>query len=282
MSRRHSKSICVVLAAMAFAAIAGVGRAETLLFKDTFDNANPATSYADYGVNQELAGRQSGTYANTAYTVARMGGATPVASCQQVDNGQLSTVYGGIVSPNHNFNGPDAVGGFKVGFDILADTYWAGLSVGTDSYNTSHIPNPGVIFQFISYPSAYGAYYSGRLNVFVDGNTDSFPTALYTDSATMRHIDLVFNDLVDGNPFNGNGNLDVKAYADSSATPFLEFTLAKDFSNNYISLVSDVNIVAGHFDNLSVSNIAIPEPSALALVAGAIIGLLAYAWKKRR
>lgn len=282
MNRRYIELGCAVLAATVFVAIAGVGRAETLLFTDTFNNANHATSYADYGINQELTSRQSGTYANTAYTVARMGGGVPVDSCQQVDDGRLSAMYGGVVSPNHNFNGADAVGGLKVGFDILADTYWAGLSVGTDSYNTSHIPNPGVIFQFIAYRSPWGTYYDGRMNVYVDGNTASFPTALYTDSATMRHMDLVFNDLVDGSPFNGNGNLDVKAYLDGSATPFLEFTLAKDFSNNYLSLVSDVNVAAGHYDNLSVSNIAVPEPASLVLLAYALVGLLAYARKKRR
>jgi len=37
-----------------------------------------------------------------------------------------------------------------------------------------------------------------------------------------------------------------------------------------------------YIDNVSVTTASIPEPSSIALLTSAIVGLLAYAWRKRR
>jgi hypothetical protein len=38
----------------------------------------------------------------------------------------------------------------------------------------------------------------------------------------------------------------------------------------------------GYLDNITIEGTAVPEPSAMALAASGLVGLLAYAWRKRR
>ncbi len=62
--------------------------------------------------------------------------------------------------------------------------------------------------------------------------------------------------------------------------------LNMDLANNGLEVLLTSSPHSGqnelHFDNLDVTGPPVPEPSTLALLASGLIGLLAYAWKKRK
>ena len=286
MSRKCFRFVGVVLAAAVFAAIAGVARADTLLFQDTFNNVTDADTYGapGYGVNEELnqTYRQTGTYANTAYTQGAG------AYFREVNNttlpgaaGKLAMTQSGWVSPNHNFNGTDAAGGLKVSFDLLpgadAAASTVAVTVGANS-GGSWLPNQGLSLAFIRSYSGYN--FNGDVHYYVNGGAEN--DAHYTDTPTVWHnVTLLFTDSVDNKPFNGSGDLHVQGFMDGSTTSFMTAGLGMDVANNYITLFGGSSAASWSlFDNLTVSQV--PEPGVLLLLATGLIGLLAYAWRKRK
>ena len=297
MSRKCFKFVSVVLAAAIFATIAGVGRADTVLLQDTFNNASDSAVYGvagGYGVLQELnqSYRQTGTYANTIYTYygGRVNTGAQVNASSITGSDGSSTGAGRLclngsawVSPNHNFNGADAVGGLRVSFDLLgvgtATTNGTPeINVGANTQGAAGaLANPGLSLCFIQHYTGYPI--DGHLHYYVNAGAEQ--DAVYTTSPYVWHnISLLFTDTVDGKPFNGTGNVHVQGFLDGSSTPFVNVSLGTDFANNYISVGANGGTGYNLFDNLTISQV--PEPTALIMLVTGLIGLLAYAWRKRR
>ena len=62
--------------------------------------------------------------------------------------------------------------------------------------------------------------------------------------------------------------------------------LNMDLANNGLEVILSRSPTGGvselRFDNLDVTGPPVPEPSTLALLTSGLIGLLAYAWRKRK
>jgi hypothetical protein len=77
----------------------------------------------------------------------------------------------------------------------------------------------------------------------------------------------------------GNVNADV-GWCELNQTPFVDGQRISGYDALDYALTTVINGGSGGFDNLRVSTI--PEPSALALLTTSLLGLLAYAWRRRR
>ena len=55
-----------------------------------------------------------------------------------------------------------------------------------------------------------------------------------------------------------------------------------DFNNDHVVDGTDLNIVLSNYGHTASVTAAVPEPSTLLLAAAGLVGLLAYAWRKRR
>jgi hypothetical protein len=199
-------------------------------------------------VNFEVFPRQRGSLAPMTYTV----GGEPVFS--QVGNSYVPNALllagraagtSAAVSLDHDFReNPGFGNALVIQFDVrpvLTDrpeynttqSSWVAIDFGTTAATRNRFPqsNDGI-----------GLLFRG------DGRTQAFDTGadlgagMYADSAdgVFHHIRIEITDPTDGNPFDGDGSLAVvRAFADSSPTPFLVYERAVGFSSNYISLIGE-------------------------------------------
>ena len=291
MSRTYARLLVVWFAAVAMlSALGGSAGAETLLFKDTFNNTADASTYGDFGLNQELASRQSGTYANTTY-VAGFGSS---ANASRVNNANAQPASAGMVSLhkpialNHNFNGADAAGGLKYGMEVQqgdSANSWMIMGFGNNDAASATVATAHGLFISLD---GTGKWYKN--NVEQPGFTWLSP-----GPGTTKHlIEMVFRDTFDGNPFNGVGvgSLFIDVHVDGSPTPVTTFNWGDDPANNYIWIFN----ASGHsgfpglnnfIDNLTLTNLTpvnneIPEPSSLILAGLAALGGLFVVRRKAR
>jgi hypothetical protein len=278
-------SLVALVAVAGLVSFGGGAKASTILFKDTFDNQQTAAFYGaagGYGVNQEIANsyRQTGTYAGTAYSLI----GTTANQVNKTDTtpsgaGMFYSLGGGI-SPQHNFNGADAAGGLAYSMDIMqaypGSGPWVMFGFGYDSHSSRPDTNGLLVF------------FSGSAKLYnhnVEAPSFTWTTNPGTNT-TIHNITLVFSDpsTPDNKPFNGTGTLRMEVYADGGTTPVYTYNWASDPANNYIHVWTDGGYgTYWHLlDNLTVTNLTVPEPSTLAMLAVGLVGLLAYAWRKRK
>ncbi len=258
---------------------AGTAQAELLLL-DTFNNVEIHTHYSDYGVNQELATRQSGTYADTSYNISyyatnytqvyvptygqtlytRLGGGTRGWMALEQDFGiaELTTVsvtmrpiVGDESSGNDNGSYYSMVG--VLGADSSPNG--AAPHVSTDVGATLLVRSDG--------SHDYGwMYYNNAVLVSYGSVTaaDTYDVVVTTDGNKLSAW------------IDGTQVVDDHTLVGDAATRIVNYVSVGTGGGTYTS--------PSTFDDLQVSKI--PEPTTLVMLFTGLIGLLAYAWRRRK
>lgn len=124
----------------------------------------------------------------------------------------------------------------------------------------------------IGYLNAAGAYTETLLGI---------TSGIASDDSTWHNAAARFN----------KDNDTVGIYVDESLKATVDLTTLaggayKDYSTNYVGWGGDwcddgVNLYVSWVDNVAVGS-AVPEPGSILLTAMGLVGLLAYAWRKRK
>lgn len=281
MTRYPILHCCVLFAAVVLmSADSNTVRGETLLFSDNY-NVVPESTNINTGIGP---GRTDGTYALSTYTTytAKSGVMTVGDTDGTNPNLALSFMTGDTFAwIDHDFNGADSAGGLEVVMTarVSSTTYWWGISVGGSSADASELADrplaKGVFVRFES-PS------TGSCPVVVRENGVDYLNVTWLAARDTNYHSFKFqiNGVGDSNPFDNTGALNIKLYVDGGATPVFDYTTkATAWEHNYIGFDRGSGATA-YLDNLVVTRI--PEPSTLALLACGLVGLLAYAWRKRK
>jgi hypothetical protein len=263
-------------------------------FRDTFDNTQPATSYSDMGLNQELAKRQSG--ADTTLNYVRVAGEGSRFQVNRTDNGIPAfyapgklILFTDSVQPSataaveNNFNRDTTltVTVDPVVSDIQSRDWLAfglrGQSVALDNGNLIMATNAGVVFGIRS----MGDW-------FVEQNGDQnylFSSTPLTPNADGS-FDLVLS--VAGNQFSATVNGTLLDLNGTSPGTNLTLTGLAAGLNNFISFGSSFandsyGLFSGYkgftLDNLAV----VPEPAGGVLACAGLLALgLVRLRRKRR
>ncbi|MEN6451561.1 MAG: PEP-CTERM sorting domain-containing protein [Thermoguttaceae bacterium] len=266
--------------AIAIAAIASSARAE-ILFSDNFNSTGDASAYSDYGLNQEQGVRQSGTYAGTLYRNPSYSQFRD-SKAPQVNNashaGALAFIQGagdwcsGFTLLNRDFG----VGaqGIQVSVTTTPDigTGWSCLGMLGGDYSPGHkeLPSATDVGAVLLVKAGGGWNFASNGSYLLGGSV--------TPSTTYDLTMQVTN--------NGSGNV-LNAWIGSTqiVTDYALTGAAATRTTNYISIGAQLCTYDGakaySFDNLTVQTAPVPEPGTLALLAAGLIGLVAYAWRKR-
>ncbi|MCD4727634.1 MAG: PEP-CTERM sorting domain-containing protein [Pirellulales bacterium] len=263
--------------------------AETILFSDNFDTAIDRYPDINTGINTDGSRFVTGTNSDVTYHVSYRSptegwqvqvnptGGTILGRLQLVGNYPHGDTPSPLASPNHNFNGAESAGGLTIGIDItpppLDDDY--------DEYCAIVFGRGSTLNRFGT--TDFAIYGNGTLGVHDNG------VALASGSwgstgGTYYHFDVKLTGVGDDNPFDGVGLTKVELFVDGGATPVYSFTSAAPYANNFITLEGEtyVNFTGNtsFWDNLTITQI--PEPGTLALLTAGLVGLLCYAWRKRK
>ncbi len=274
----------------------------TVLLHDSFDGPDDAENLTglphDVNLNSDLHGRQAGSALGTlAYRLDVGGGSNPPYTNPYISGNALVLKAGSlsagvnrsqIIAADHDLVDPAITddGGFVVEFTVNptggnTSSDWFGVSLGHTSDSVANayayyteVNDPEVDFGILfrgnggystfgdgTFHGETGSFASGHgpdefFDVRIEVETDSFASG---ESATVRAL------------VNGQ-QLDISTAVGDELT----FLWDQDQSN-YISLES--RVMPSAIDDLTISTI--PEPSALALLCSAIIGLVAYVRRKR-
>ena len=264
--------------ALVLVASVNSARAELLLL-DTFNNVEMSSYYVDYGLNQELSSRQSGTYANTSYNKSGEFSDQPQVYVSD-DRGQTLSFY----NDNNKTNWVSLIQDFGIASPTTvsvtirpiiqdepanAEDNWATVGMLCDSIT----PNDNVVPLATNVGVSLYVRSNGEWKSFQNGVYDAGDSVAASDTYDMV---MTVGDGVWTAWINGEEIFSSTALVGGAATR----------SVNYVTLAATGNAVSSYrtttFDNLQVSNLVIPEPSMLALLATGLIGLLCYAWRKRK
>jgi len=316
MSRYNLTGCCALFGAIsALLALSSAAMGNTLLFSDNFNTTTYSTD-VNNGIGTPGNGRTAGKYETATYlqnTEQRYYGGSyysppiyigeELYSYSDLRMGNGTTIpYRPFVWLNRNLNGADSVGGLDITFHAYINptsapsgsySSWIALGVGGDAAgsDTTYYPLSGTNAKALTIALRAGTgtkpYKSSPCEIFVWENGASVmitPTPTWSSSAVGdQWHDWLFKirGVGDNNPFDGSGAVNVKLYVDGGTTEVFSYTTtsAKVWSNNYVALESDAESKT-LIDSWSITQI--PEPSALALLGCGLIGLLAYAWRRRR
>ena len=268
----------------------------TAVWTDNF-NVSMTTNKTSFEFNNGT--RQTGVIAPAGYTQSPAGG----NDHHQVLNpsgvllltGDTVNQYTAI-QPQYNFSGSilgSQIVGKKISFslDLNATTSAgytaAGISLGSAvglnllDAATTHF---GVKFVEDG-PAGFGA---GNFVQFWDGSTlvqNLLP--LTAGGAGAFNVDLLINDLADGNPWDGVGSTTIDLYVNSSFIS--SYTKGGGgYTADYLTLVGERGFTTGPglvaathtFDDLTIFAAPVPEPSTFALAGLGLAGLAIFRRRK--
>ena len=341
-------ALLVAAAVIGFAA----GAQAELLFSDNFNGANNAI---DFGLNDNLASRLSGTLATGMTTAGnawdRAAVSTPsfvtvndptysdalaIGSYQAFEGvtPQVLHNHSAIIQQDFAAGATGskvvAAGGFTVRFDIepmpapIQGTlryYGGGIFLGAQDGTESNVtnyhvgrydPQADVAFNFTDGKYTTATEDGSKIATFtgtdrntavgITGGAKNWTTLMagagsdqwYTCELRVT-LDAGFaaGDMATAELWwKPQGSASALVQADlNGSDPGLSFSWNWDADGtNYIGFYSYTNALPSStsfsnsclFDNVSVTIADVPEPSTLALLAAGLIGLLAYAWRKRK
>jgi hypothetical protein len=243
-----------------------------LLLTDSFNSG-----VNEYNVSYNVADRQTGALAPLTYTEIGPDYQQQVGNTANVHPHSLLLADGGGVAINHNFNGAESALGLKISFDLdpnwLVNDQWGAVMLGGDNPFNAAVNGSnthfGVLFRG-----------DGRLQAF-DGSTNLTPVEPNWGgtAGALHHFDIVLTDATDTNPFNGVGETTIDIFVDGGTVPVYSFTKGGGgYANNYISFQG---YFRSEFDNLMIFQ-TVPEPSSIALLSLAGLGLLLVVRRRKR
>jgi hypothetical protein len=266
-----STKTLALLASLEFCML-GAARADTVLFLDQF----PSDTVETDNMNGVLGPpRQTGTLVGTgiSYTVGRTGGTGAMA--WESNGGATPWTAGEALSYFADYG--------SRGTSCWADKNFGGLT--TSAYAASVLVdsstgNSGPFFVAMSTAQdtadmhpATGASgevdHAGNWNLYVNGASVSTGTLA---SASTHTLSLGFNDTAGT----------VSLIVDGSSVASSAITWGSTDRYLGVGRPSGGGASSVQFDNLQLSAVSAPEPSSSIIMIAAMMGLLAYAWRKRR
>jgi hypothetical protein len=294
-----------ILATVVVAALSAVSAQATVFLSDTFNSTQPANYYrnstpgvnpegdglGDWGVNQELATRQSGPLATAGYNyyapansrIQVNGSAAPGALALVTYPNGGGDSYGVWACPNRDFSS-DATVSADLRADVLNSdaTGWVALGM------RGNFPNQGAK-QNLADGSVLGAFikvqedgaWEFREN---DGLVSQYTTSGSVATASSFHVSMrAIGDQITAS-INGVA-LDLNGASLGLTRTITTPEVLQNTQHNYV-YVNGYQFLAGDIvgawsvDNLTVSSI--PEPGTLTMLTCGIFGLLAYVWRRRK
>lgn len=288
---KTTSTLAFVAAALAILP-AHVAQAQyTAVWTDNF-NTSISTNKSSFEYNNGI--RQTGTIAPAGYTQSP-GGGSPyhvLTGANILITGDATVQYTSI-QPQYSFEGSifgSQIVGKKISFslDLNATTSAAytaaGISLGSGvGLNLLDAATTHFGVKFVE----DGAFGSGNFIQFYDGNTLVANLLPFTaGGAGVFGVELLIDDLADGNPWDGVGSTTIDLYV--NGTFISGYTKgAGGYSDNYLTLVGERGytspglVSATHtFDNLTVYAAPVPEPATIALAGLGLAGLLIFRRRK--